>query len=114
MAIKVVQGFVGKPDGTTQPPTRSGVDSATTTSSTNLQNIASTSVTSAARLVSSSEAVISTVRATRSSSSSKRVKDENEASEFSKDISKKIREDVDISLSSHEGLSSAKSAPVLL
>lgn len=111
MAVKVVQGLVGKPEFESKSiqntQAQAGASKAAATPSTPQQGIATA--------IKSTDAVVSTLRSLRTQGkSSEPIKDAGEAQKLASEVSEKIREDKDgEATDSHGGLSN-KSAPVLV
>lgn len=115
MAIKVVQGFVGK-QGVDQQ--RQVQDAQQQSAATTQKAIPAQIQSSIARAVQTGDAVITTLRSLArgkvEGGNAQPIKDENEAKEVAKDLSDKIREGKDEALATHDGLNSTKSGAVLV
>lgn len=115
MAIKVVQGFVGKQGADQQ---RQVQDAQQQSAATTQKQIPAQIQNSIARAVQSNDAVITTLRSVAKGKADgvtvKPIKDDSEAKEVAKEVSEKIRDGKEEALSTHDGLSSSKSGAVLV
>lgn len=114
MSLKVVLGNLEK----AAIEQRSNRDTATTASAAKAaqSNVSSVVTTqqSAVRAAQSTEAVVTTLRAFRSTGSSQPLKDISQAEKLASDVAEKIRDNKDEASGVHSGVSSDKTGPVLV
>ncbi len=112
MAVKVVDGLIGKPGLETKPIQNTQAPSTAAQPASAPQSVQQAVATA----VRSTDAVVSTLRSFRTQgASSEPIKDVKEAQKVATEVAEKIRGDKDgEATASHDGLSSGKSSPVLV
>lgn len=114
MAVKVVQGLIGKPELETKS-VQSGQSQSSTAQSSSTYSHSGANQRTLSSAIKNTDAVISTLRSFRSRGvSSDTIKDPKEAERTAVEVSERIRGDREEAGGAHSGLSSGKSAPVLV
>ena len=112
MAVKVVEGLIGKPELDQRiNQNQASRPAATAVANPNPASIQQT----VAKAVTNTDAVVTAVRAFRAQGISEPIKDSKQAQKTADEVADKIRGDKDgEAATAHDGLSSSKSSPVLV